>query len=129
MTATGPDPYDVLGVSPDASIDEIRLAYRRRMRALHPDRGGGDDAAAHNEITAVTGAWRRLGSGPCDRADAGSGETPPEQYEAGVDEPGGAAVDDGGPAPRLLRPTLAIAVVLLTAWMAVFVVIAMSQSG
>jgi curved DNA-binding protein CbpA len=47
-------------VSPDASIDEIRIAYRHRMRALHPDRGGADDLGAHGEIAAVTEAWRRL---------------------------------------------------------------------
>jgi DnaJ like chaperone protein len=31
------DPYEVLGVSRDASLDEIRAAYRRLMRAHHPD--------------------------------------------------------------------------------------------
>jgi curved DNA-binding protein CbpA len=31
------DLYAVLGVSPDAEIDELASAYRRRLRQLHPD--------------------------------------------------------------------------------------------
>jgi len=31
------DPHAVLGVAPDASLGEIRAAYRRLMRAHHPD--------------------------------------------------------------------------------------------
>ena len=31
------DPHAVLGVAPDASLDEIRAAYRRLIRAHHPD--------------------------------------------------------------------------------------------
>ncbi|RUQ98110.1 J domain-containing protein [Labedella endophytica] len=53
-------PYDVLGVSPSASADELRKAYRRRLRETHPDTGG--DAL---EFTAVQRAWERVG-------DAGS---------------------------------------------------------
>lgn len=32
------DPFSVLGLSPTASNDEIRLAYRKKVRAYHPDR-------------------------------------------------------------------------------------------
>ncbi|ONH26143.1 J domain-containing protein [Pseudofrankia asymbiotica] len=32
--------YDLLGVSPSATPDEIRSAYRRAARVVHPDAGG-----------------------------------------------------------------------------------------
>jgi hypothetical protein len=33
-----PDPYEIIGVRQDASLDEIRIAYRRSAQVLHPDR-------------------------------------------------------------------------------------------
>lgn len=32
------DPFAVLGTSSTASNDEVRLAYRKKVRAYHPDR-------------------------------------------------------------------------------------------
>ncbi|MGH3443573.1 MAG: molecular chaperone DnaJ [Nitriliruptorales bacterium] len=43
------DLYEVLGVDRDAGQDEIKRAYRRRARELHPDAGG--DAEAFKEVT------------------------------------------------------------------------------
>jgi DnaJ domain len=41
-TATDPvaEAYDVLGLKPGASDDEIKTAHRELMKALHPDHGG-----------------------------------------------------------------------------------------
>lgn len=40
--------WAVLGVAPNATLDEIKRAYRERALATHPDRGG--DAAAFREL-------------------------------------------------------------------------------
>lgn len=38
------DYYSILGVSPSATLEEIRSAYRQRARSCHPDRGGSHEA-------------------------------------------------------------------------------------
>jgi len=46
--------YRVLGLSPGASLDEVRAAYRRLMKRVHPDLGGsGALAAMLNEAKQV----------------------------------------------------------------------------
>ena len=48
MTA---DPFTVLGVSRDATLDEVRSARRKLAAQFHPDRGG--DAVRMGEINAA----------------------------------------------------------------------------
>lgn len=72
-------PYEVLGVAASATEEQLRRAYRRRLRETHPDTGG---AAA--EFTAVQLAWERIGTAAA-RAqyDAGrGGAASPETFEA-----------------------------------------------
>ena len=45
------DPFAVLGVSPDATPDEVRSARRRLAAEFHPDHGG--DTARMGEINAA----------------------------------------------------------------------------
>ncbi len=38
------DFYEILGIAPDASNDEVRLAYRSKVKEAHPDAGGSNEA-------------------------------------------------------------------------------------
>lgn len=50
-------PYEVLGVPATATDDELRRAYRRRLRQTHPDTGG-----AALEFDRVQRAWELVGT-------------------------------------------------------------------
>lgn len=53
------DPYDILGVDPDASQAELRDAYRRLALEYHPDHNP-DDAAAEERFREISRAYRRV---------------------------------------------------------------------
>ena len=59
--------YQVLGVSPEAPTDEIRRAYRERMRAVHPDVNEGS-ANGSQRMTELNIAWKTLSSPQLRRA-------------------------------------------------------------
>ena len=49
------DPYSVLGLTPDASDEEVKRAYRALAKKYHPDMNPGDAHAAEmmNKINAA----------------------------------------------------------------------------
>lgn len=53
------DPYQVLGVSRDASDEEIKRAYRRLAKQYHPDRNPGDQEAAR-KMQQVNAAYEQI---------------------------------------------------------------------
>ncbi len=53
------DPYKVLGVSPDASDEDIKRAYRQLAKKYHPDRNPGDKAAAQ-KMQEINAAYEQI---------------------------------------------------------------------
>lgn len=53
--------FAILGISPDATADEIRSAYRRLAKEFHPDHyaGGSERFQDIQEAYSVLGNWRR----------------------------------------------------------------------
>ena len=54
------DPYSVLGVAKTASADEIKKAYRKLAKKLHPDMNPGDKKA-EERFKEVSSAFEILG--------------------------------------------------------------------
>lgn len=66
VQGAAPDPYAVLGVAPDAPMDEVRAAWRQAVRQSHPDaliaRGVPEEAAklAERRMVDINRAWEEI---------------------------------------------------------------------
>jgi DnaJ-class molecular chaperone len=79
------DPYETLGVARDAAPEEIRKAYLKLAKKLHPDLNPGDkksesrfkEVAAANDLLSDAEKRRRFDSG---EIDASGAEKPQQRY-------------------------------------------------
>jgi DnaJ-class molecular chaperone len=127
----GPDPYagpasyyDVLGIDPAATHEEVRHAYIERALRYHPDRqrdaGEADRVLAARRMQDVNEAWSVLGDAVARAAyDAEVGLPPAAPPAAGAD---GDRAE--GPSWRHLLPVAVVLAVLL----AVFVFTAYART-
>lgn len=88
MAADKRDYYEVLGISKDATDDEIKRAYRKAAKANHPDLNSGDKAA-EQRFKEVGEAYEVL-------SDSAKRQRYDQYGHAGVDPSFGAGGFDGG---------------------------------
>ena len=81
-----PPYYSSLGVSPDASLSEIRTAYRRLVKRCHPD-ANPDDPKAEKRFRIITEAYEVLSDATARRqydrnfSRTGSNKSQPPSYK------------------------------------------------
>ena len=94
------DPYKLLGVSPDATDDEIKTAYRNLARKYHPDKYRDSDLAEMagekmKEINAAYDEIQKIRAGKAPGGQTGYGQgaygdgygNPYSQYQGGSSNP------------------------------------------
>jgi len=82
------DYYDVLGVSKNASADEIKKAYRKQALAWHPDRHKEDKETAEKKFKEINEAYQILSDSQKKSAY--------DQYGHAAFTPGGGFANQGG---------------------------------
>jgi DnaJ-class molecular chaperone len=88
------DPYSVLGVSKKASEAEIKKAFRALAKKYHPDKHGGDEAAA-KKFKEISGAYDILGDND-KRGKFDRGEIDEQGNPRGFDPRQGGGFGGGG---------------------------------
>jgi DnaJ-class molecular chaperone len=100
------DPYKVLGVARDASDEDIRSAYRKLAKELHPDMNPANRAVAEERFKKVSAAYDIVGDpekrGKYDRGEIDANGEPRRTYQRAHAGPfggragGGRAEEFGG---------------------------------
>ena len=88
------DPYKILGVSPQATDEEIKAAYRKLAKQYHPDRNPGDAEAA-KKMQQINAAYEQI-KNPEKAARNGGGQGYGGQSYGGYDPFGGFNPFGGG---------------------------------
>ena len=101
ISAMADDPYDILGVSRRASDDEIRRAFRKLAKELHPDLNP-DNAAADERFKKVSAAYEILAipTSAGSTTPARSTPTAIRAARSGGARPGASAAPRRAAAPR-----------------------------
>ncbi len=81
-------PYKILRVSPDASLEEIKAAYKARIKAVHPDAHHGDDEERQRAAVQATQLVNRAYKAILDERGRNGAK------EDGSDEDGPKGADD-----------------------------------
>ncbi len=84
------DPYKILGVSPDASDEEIKKAYRELARKYHPDKYRDSDLAdlASEKMKEVNGAYEEIQRMRASGNRSGSGSYNSQSYAGNTSSSG-----------------------------------------
>lgn len=81
------NPYKILGIAEDATLDEIKAAYRERARRYHPDAGG--DAWAFQQVQQAYDMLLEKHGSPDAGEGGASAATPAEVRQSPPDQAGG----------------------------------------
>ena len=86
MTASTADYYGALGLTSDATLADVKKAYRKLARQHHPDRNNADPVAI-DRFRRITEAYEYLSAHLKDNAHSRPGPADPPRADVGM--PGG----------------------------------------
>ena len=97
------DPYKILGVSPDATDDEIKTAYRNLARKYHPDKYRDSDLAemAGEKMKEINAAYDEIQKIRSGKSTAGQGAYGGNPYGHAGGNPYGGAYNGGSSNPYI----------------------------